>query len=239
MGKIWESACRFAKKVQSQEGYIPPEKYEELNQTLKPEDYSDIGQARVIAREYGDELMHTSATDILRYNSIFWEESRQKAVGAVIEFLDLQLADAQQQYAESLQNLVKTGVKENEILSGGKKFAESLDEEQTKLYSLFLGKKAYLAFVMKRRDMKYILSAMQALKPMIDCPVSELDNDPFLLNTPSATYDVRFGMMGALDHDASHKITKVTAFDPSDKGKDLWLDALRTCIHRRFKREKA
>lgn len=226
LGKIWESACRFAKKVQLQEGYIPPEKYEELNQTLKPDDYSDIGQARVIAREYGDELMHTSATDILRYNGIFWEESRPKAVGAVIEFLDLQLADAQQQYTESLQNLVKTGVKENEILSGGKKFAESLDEEQTKLYSLFLGKKAYLAFVMKRRDMKYILSAMQALKPMIDCPVSELDSDPFLLNTPSATYDVRFGMMGALDHDASHKITKVTAFDPSDKGKDLWLDAL-------------
>ena len=226
LGKIWESACRFAKKVQSQEGYIPPEKYEELNQTLKPEDYSDIGQARVIAREYGDELLHTAATDILRYNGVFWEESRQKAVGAVIEFLDLQLADAQQQYTESLQNLVKTGLKENEILSGGKKFAESLDEEQTKLYVLFLGKKAYLAFVMKRRDMKYILSAMQALKPMIDCPVSELDNDPFLLNTPSATYDVRFGMMGALDHDASHKITKVTAFDPSDKGKELWLDAL-------------
>ena len=223
---IWNSACRFAKKVQSQEGYIPPEKYEELNQTLKPDDYSDIGQARVIAREYGDELMHTSATDILRYNGVFWEESRQKAVGAVIEFLDLQLAEANQKFTKNLQLLLGMGFSEQDLMAGRKKFLDSLTDEQQKVYAAFLADKAYLAFVMKRRDMKYVVSAMQALKPMIDCPVAELDSDPFLLNTPSATYDVRLGMAGALDHDASHKITKVTAFDPSDKGKDLWLDAL-------------
>ncbi len=223
---IWHSACRFAKKVQSQKGYISPEEYEKMNSSLKPDDYSDIGQARVVAREYGDELMHTSATDILRYNGSFWEESRQKAVGAVIEFLDLQLADAEQQYADALQALVNTGLTESEIVSGGKKFAGNLNEEQAKLYNIFLSKRTYLAFVMKRRDMKYILSAMQALKPMIDCPVAELDSDPYLLNTPSATFDVRLGLLGELNHDPAHKITKVTAFDPSDKGKELWLDAL-------------
>ena len=138
----------------------------------------------------------------------------------------MQLADAEQQYADALQALVNTGLTESEIVSGGKKFANSLDEEQAKLYQIFLNKRTYLAFVMKRRDMKYILSAMQALKPMIDCPVTELDSDPYLLNTPSATFDVRLGLLGELNHDPANKITKVTAFDPSDKGKDLWLDAL-------------
>ena len=33
-------------------------------------------------------------------------------------------------------------------------------------------------------------------------------------------------MLGELNHDPENRITKVTAFDPSDKGKKLWLDAL-------------
>ena len=43
---------------------------------------------------------------------------------------------------------------------------------------------------MKRRDMRYIISALQALKPMIHMRVNELDRNEFLLNTPSATYDL-------------------------------------------------
>jgi len=221
---IWNSACRFAKKVQAQDGYIPPEEYG--GDSLKPDDYSDIGQARVIAREYGNELLHTSATDILRYNGIYWEESKQKAVGAVIEFLDLQLADAEERYAAALKSLTDTGLPESTVIAGGKKLIENLSPEQLKLYRIFMSEKSYLAFVMKRRDMKYISSAMQTLKSMIDVPVSALDSDPFLLNTPSSTYDVRLGLMGEMDHDPEHKITKMTAFNPSDKGKDLWLEAL-------------
>ena len=37
---------------------------------------------------------------------------------------------------------------------------------------------------MKRRDMKYIVSALQAAKPMLEISVSDLDKDGFLLNTP-------------------------------------------------------
>lgn len=45
LNSIWHSACKFAKKVQSQEEYIPPEDYEFKCESLKPSDYSDIGQA--------------------------------------------------------------------------------------------------------------------------------------------------------------------------------------------------
>ena len=36
-------------------------------ESLKPGDYSDIGQAKVLTREYGVELRYTAATDYLRW----------------------------------------------------------------------------------------------------------------------------------------------------------------------------
>lgn len=223
---IWSSACKFAKKVQNQKGYIPPDEYEFSVQSLKPDDYSDIGQAKVIAKEYGDELIYTAATDMLRYDGICWVESKQKAVGAAIEFLDLQLADALDEHQRALDNLINIGISKESAVNSGKRFVDSLDEEQLKLYEEYLSAKKYLSFVMKRRDMKYIASAIQTLKPMVEVPVSELDSNPYLLNTPGYTYDLRHGIAGEQEHNPDDKITKVTAVNPSDKGKDLWLSAI-------------
>ena len=52
---IWNSAVHFGKKVSSQGDYIPPEDYDgELR--LKPEDFSDVGQAIVLSNEYKNSL---------------------------------------------------------------------------------------------------------------------------------------------------------------------------------------
>lgn len=78
LSMIWQSACRFAEKVQSQEGYVAPDEYNcgfDV-ETLKPGDYSDIGQAKVLAREYGGELRYTAATDYLRFCGQYWSESK-------------------------------------------------------------------------------------------------------------------------------------------------------------------
>ena len=223
---IWGSACKFAKKVQSQEGYIKPEEYEFKGESLKPSDYSDIGQAKVISREYGDELRFTVATDYLRYDGISWVESKQKAVGAVEEFLDLQLEDAWDEVQAAMTALVNSGVDENDAKNGGKKFLASLEGNQYELYEKYLQAVAYKAFVMKRRDMKYIVSAMQAAKPMLEMEPSDLDSDGFLLNTPDATYDLRKGLEGKQPHRAEDFITKMAAFSPGDNGKDEWLAAV-------------
>lgn len=71
LAAIWQSACRFAEKVQCQEGYVPPEDYNDefCRETLKPADYSDIGQAKVLAKEYGVELRYTAATDYIRFGA--------------------------------------------------------------------------------------------------------------------------------------------------------------------------
>ncbi len=122
LSMIWQSACRFAEKVKNQDGYVAPAEYNDefAGETLKPGDYSDIGQAKVLAREYGGELRYTAATDYLRFCGQYWVESKQQAVGAAEEFLDLQLEDAKDEVSRTRQALLDMGVSEDDVVSGGK-----------------------------------------------------------------------------------------------------------------------
>ena len=53
---------------------MSPEDYNDefCRETLKPADYSDIGQAKVLAKEYGVELRYTAATDYIRFCGQYW-----------------------------------------------------------------------------------------------------------------------------------------------------------------------
>ena len=48
------------------------------------------------------------------------------------------------------------------------------------------------------------------------------------MNTPSKTYDLRYGIDNPHEHDPEDYITKVTTVDPSDEGMAIWKDALDT-----------
>ena len=90
---IWHSACKFGKKVASQDGYISPEEYGK--QSLIPDDFSDVGEARTFVDCFSDEVAFTIATDYLRYNGTYWEESEHAVTLAMIEHTDIQLAEAE------------------------------------------------------------------------------------------------------------------------------------------------
>lgn len=234
LAAIWQSACRFAQKVQSQEGYVSPDAYNDefCRESLKPADYSDIGQAKVLSREYGVELKYTAATDYIRFGGQYWIESRQQAVGAAEEFLDLQLADAKDEVTRTRNALLEQGVSENDITSGGKSLEKKIESGQMEAYLAYLSAQAYKAFVMKRRDMKYVVSALQAAKPMLEIHVNDLDRDGFLLNTPGGTYYLPDGLEGRRDHSPEDYITKITAAAPGEEGEGVWLDALDTIFCR-------
>lgn len=229
LNKIWQSALRFGKKIAAQEGYVSPDQYNQdfsRGESLRPSDYSDIGQAKVLLREYGNELRYTEEADFIRYNGVYWMESRQAAVGAVEEFLDLQLADATDQTERAVRELVQLGLPQDIVRKGGRALEKIIEVDQQKAYAGYLSAETYRTFVMKRRDIRYILSALQALKPMILLPIQSLDADEFLLNTPSATYDLRKGMEGSREHRAEDFMTKCTAVDPGEEGREIWAKAL-------------
>lgn len=59
LNTIWASAVRFYKKtIVTQPGYISPDEYNAEFDSLKPDDYSDIGEARVLVKEYAGELLY-------------------------------------------------------------------------------------------------------------------------------------------------------------------------------------
>lgn len=228
LNTIWYSAVKFAQRVHMQDGYVDPETYnaEFLRESLKPADYSDIGQAKVLVREYGGELKYSDGTDYIRYNGEYWVESRQMALGAAEEFLDLQLEDARDEYQAALKELEQLGIDEATAFSGGKKFEADLSGDEMRAYKQYLAAMAYKAFVMKRRDMKYVMGALQAAKPMVLIDVQDLDRDPFLLNTPGSTYDLQLGLSSRRQPRAEDMITKQTTCTPGEKGKDAWNKAL-------------
>ncbi len=232
LNSIWASAVKFVKKVQGQDGYVPPEQYNAdfgEDGGMKPEDYSDLGEAKVFSAEFHDELIHTNATDLLRYNGDFWHEDKQMALGAVLDFMDLQLQDAVDAVKLAEDKLLAAGIPEEEVKGRSRTLKQTcVEKEKTGLYFALLGADTYMKFVMKYRNYRNMINVLNMVKPMITMDVSKLDRDPNLLNTPYATYDLAKGMAGEQSHNPEDLITKMTNVSPGDTGKDIWEDALNT-----------
>ena len=227
LDSIWRSAQRFYGKVAAQEGYIPPEQYNQDLQ-LKPSDYSDVGQATVLAREYENKLRYSPSTDYLVYNGRFWEESKPKAQAVAQELTSRQLEEAETEIRKATDEMMKNGAWELLASMGPKKAAMAFSSEQARSFQKYENATTYRNYAIKRRDSKYITAALKEAHPMVEIDQRQLDADEFLLNTPSATYDLRIGLPSAHEHTPADFITKQTTVDPSDDGMDIWQDALET-----------
>ena len=224
---IWNSAKKFYKKLSSQEGYVDPEQYnQEFN--LEPLDYSDVGQATVLAREYEKQLRYSPSTDFLVYNGSYWEESRSKAQAISQELTTKQLEEAEIGIKKLTDLMLKNGAWDILVSVGPKKAVDLFDEEQKRVFKEYEAVTAYRKYAIKRRDSKYIYASLKEVSPMVEIKQDKLDNDEFLLNTPTATYDLRFGVDKKHEHSAEDYITKQTTIDPSNVGEDIWKAALNT-----------
>ncbi len=74
--------------------------------------------------------------------------------------------------------------------------------------------------------MKYVTSVLQAANPMLLYDINGFDQNAFQLNTPTATYDFRYGMNGVGQHSLEDRITKVTTVSPGTDGAEIWQEAL-------------
>lgn len=229
LNTIWNSAVKYyEKEVRNQVGYIPPDEFN-LGKPpgfLKPTDYSDIGQAKKYVETFGDTVKYTTATDFLVYKGDYWHESKQQAIGVMERFLDLQLRDALDLVNDTLKEMTECGISPEIATSKSAKVKEALSPDQTDACNKYLEALSYLNFVHSRRDMKYIFSALQAAKPMLEIQPADLDSDGFLLNTPNETYYLPDGLSGSREKSAANYVTKQTIVSPGDKGKKLWNDAL-------------
>lgn len=222
---IWNSAQRFFARVAQQDGYVSPEAYNDPD-SYKPGDYSDVGQAEVLAKYFSGELRYSPATHFIRYCSHYWQETEPGAQAVAHELTRRQLEEAIKELQVSMKLLIENGCKE--ILENASKTkAESLmNDTQLEAYRAYLAAKVYQSFAICRRDSKNITATLKESRPMLEISPRDLDADCFLLCTPSATYDLRKGMNGGREHSPDDFITKITSVSPGSRGEQIWQKSL-------------
>ena len=227
LNTIWQSALRFYRRISKEETYVPPEVYND-DTSYKPEDYSDVGQAEVLAKHFQNELRYSPATHFIRYRGHYWQESEPGAQAVAHELTRRQLNEADKRIIAAHTKLKQKGILD--VIAGlsSKKIEATLDENEMDIFKEYREALTYKDFAINRRESKSITATLKEIRPMVEIDTRLLNADAFLLNTPNATYDLRKGMLGARAHDPEDFITKITAVSPSDKGKKIWLDCLDT-----------
>ena len=225
LNTIWHSAQRFYSKISKEDGYVSPEVYNDEN-SYKPDDFSDVGQAEVLAKYFSNELRYSPATHFIRYSGHYWQETEPGAQAVAHELTRRQMKESEKDMMETLKKLKDTGAQDILDNTSKAKAVQLMNDEQMQAYQDFLTAKAYRDFAIRRRDSKNITSTLKESHPMLEISPRDLDADCFLLCTPEATYDLRKGMAGAREHSADDFITKITSVSPSSKGEKLWLDCL-------------
>ena len=225
LDKIWQSALKFGQRVSKSSDYIPPEQFKP-NLTLKPTDYSDVGQATVLAEEYQRKLRYSPATDYLIYNGSYWEESKPKSLGVAQELTFRQLEEAEQQIIEFTTQLEQNGGLAIIESVGDKKALEVFNKQQRIAFQNLQVAKVYQKYAIKRRDDRGINASLRQAQSMLEINHSDLDTNEFLLNTPSQTINLMTGEV--LDHNSEDFITKQTTVDSGKENLKIWLDALDT-----------
>lgn len=235
LNSIWNSAQKFGEKIMRQDGYVPPDEYNNYNGDFeveieesgyKPKDYTDVSQARLIVDFYCDRLRFSPSTDFIAYNGSFWEETKEKAQAFVHELTDKQEADAQDRISDLTKLMYECGIM-NILQTSTKKDATfKMTKQQKAVYRAYKDEKEYLTFVLKRRHSGFITSALKEAKPLLMINQKQLDGNEFLLNTPTCTIDLK--TLDRLEHNYADFITKQTNVDMADAGEEIWNTALDT-----------
>ena len=210
--KIWADACKFYEdKIVNSPGYIPPDQYaiNEFDDDVDPIDRTDVGQAEVFARVYRNVVRYSPATKFLIYNGTVWQESEIKAQGLSQDLTDRQLNKAQQliDEGESLSDLA----------------GQVGDENMAKAANALISRgKDLRRYALARRKSDKVRATLTEARPKVEIDVKALDADPYLLNTPGGTVDLRTGEIKP--NDPMDFCTKITTVAPDTENAELFAE---------------
>jgi P4 family phage/plasmid primase-like protien len=216
LNAIWNSAVKgYHDKVIADPDYISPEKYSEQQEVqreqLKPSDYTDVGEARVLSAVYGSQIAYCKATDWLYFDGTVWRESETRVRSLMHDLTDQQLQQAREM-VRSAQDKVSLAI-ESEDNSAKRSATERQKQAE-----------AYRSFVLGRRKASAITATLSETRPLVEIDASMLDADGFKMNTPAGMVDLKQGIL--LPHDPKDFCTKITAVSPSLDGTDIFQEFL-------------
>jgi P4 family phage/plasmid primase-like protien len=194
--------------------------------TFEPGDYSDVGEMRILSREYKGIMRHSTATRFIVFNGKRWTESEPQARGLMHELTETQKDEAEVRVKEAeaaLESANNQPMRTYTTATDTPERSEARTELEKAQKELEIAK-SYKAFVKKCRSSGTITGVLKEAQTPLDISVSELDAHPFLLNTPNGEIDLRTGAL--LKHEATHFHTKMTGAVRSNTGAVIWGDML-------------
>ena len=176
---------------------------------IKPDEFSDVEQASIFYRLFGDRVRYSTATRYLVYNGSVWIESELQAKRLSQLLTDRQLEDARKALNHARRVL-------DEVIESGS------DDKAAK--AALRAAEKYRKEIIKRRSTQKITATLTEAAPRLEILPKELDADGYLLNTPGGTVNLRTGEVRP--HDPKDYCTKITAATPGSEGASQFDDFL-------------
>lgn len=189
-------------------------------QSLKPPDYSDAGNAVVFSSLYREDLIYVDALGWLWWNGRRWERDDHMALAWAVALSGRMLREALSVHKAALVKHAEAQAKYAE--TGAEEDGEAVNKAKEEISKA----KAFLKHAQGLRRAGS-LNNMQTLSiPTLVIKAEKLDANPFDLNTPAGIVNLTTGELRP--HDRLAYCSQITEAAPGDKGKDVWASFLET-----------
>lgn len=164
---------------------------------FRPRELTELCMAELFSYNYKDIVRFNKGIGFIVWNKKYWEMNDSKANKKYFEFVKKVGKVAHQELYQALQ----TG-----------------DEKQIK------NAENFVRFVRKMQEGNKINSVVRMSKDLLEIDLSELDANPFELNTPSGIVNLKTGVTSP--HNVNSYCTKITSCDCSDDDGTMWNELL-------------
>ena len=206
--KICESAAKYERGEISRGS---PRESETNAESVKPQDYSDAGNAAAFVEKYGDGLIYTDALGWLSWNGRQWERNDHAATAKATAFSAQMLEGAAKGNRAARIRLAEAEADKDE---GGDGNALAVIKAEA------TSAQAFLKWALQTRNASRIRNMLELSRPALLIKADRIDADPFDLNTPAGIVNLRTGELRA--HDRQALCSRITVASPNQTGAELW-----------------
>lgn len=188
--------------------YIPPDVYN----GYYPHAFNDVEEATLFVNKFGGICKYTTSMGWLSYDGKKWVIGSLHVNQLFNSFVKEQLTKANKWFSDFNEKF-----KESD--NYGKKYAENIVKGRKQITSL-------LSFVTKYGNNTKIQSALKQAESMLVIDGAIFDSNPWLLNTPNGTVDLKTGEIR--EHRAEDYCTKMCTVSPTfgNQDKSAWKNFL-------------
>lgn len=211
LSKIWKSAIKFGDKISKQKGYIPPEEYGLSYDDYKPKELTDIAVAEIFANHSKGKAVYTTSGGWLYWTGMKWEYSELKVMVLYMDVAKKILRNASYEFSQAHALMAQSEIDGCDLLIYKNK-------DRLKVA------KSYLNFAKKINEHGKVSGILKISRSLLEISNTQLDSNPFLLNTPCGLVDLNNGSIQ--EHNSDFLCTKITTAVPVEDDKELWLKTL-------------